>query len=152
MIKLLFTRTRGPFSWLIRWGTRSQWSHCDCVLPEGDVLGALFWRGVVRRPYAEALRHATQVGRADLPCDDPDRFYAFLSGQLGKPYDRAAIIGIGLADRHWARQDAWICSELQAAAAAAVGIDIQVEDPALLTPRDLWISPLLRNRDLEGAQ
>lgn len=150
MIELIFTRSPLPFGLLIRWGTRSAWSHVAAVSPDGSrVLGAKFFQGVCWEPIEAARHWQTKIGHATLPAADEDSFWGFLEAQIGKPYDKLAIIGIGLADRHWAREDAWICSELIAAAAMAAGTPVQAEEPCMLTPRDLWISPEITDRSEE---
>lgn len=144
MIQLLFTSGVGPASRLIKWGTRSEWSHIDVVYPgQKAVVGALFFRGVAERSMDDAVRYATKVGYGWLEVPDEVAFWQFLGHQLGKPYDRLAILGFGMAQRNWQAGERWICSELVAGAALAGGKVLQREVLNLIAPRDIWISPAL---------
>jgi hypothetical protein len=124
MITLSLVTSENWFSRAIRNITWSPVSHIDIVVPpktfpdypEGGYLGALCDGGVKLRPwnYYKNLTHRF-VGTVD--CDDvvTNKVLQFAYNQIGKPYDYSAILGI-LIHRDIYNPDAWICSELVAAA------------------------------------
>ncbi len=56
-------------------------------------------------------------------------FYAYLNAQIGKPYDKTAITAF-VFNRDWREEDAWYCSELQAAALEDAGLSHPLYLPA----------------------
>jgi uncharacterized protein YycO len=75
---------------------------------------------------------------ATTPEQDRD-FYAFLYSQIGKPYDRMAILGF-IVGRDWMDPGAWICSELLCAAAQSADImQPLVLTANRITPNDLTL-------------
>lgn len=102
-------------------------SHVDCLLPSGLLLGARSDRvggvpaGVRIRPQSYA--NFTRVEVMDVPstAQQTRAFHRFLIKQIGKPYDHQAIFAFAL-NRDWREDDAWICSELQAAALEHAGV------------------------------
>lgn len=111
---------------LIGWFSAGHYSHVDAVMPYG-LLGArndsVGGRppGVQIRPfdYTQFIR----TMRITVPCSAGQYIgrNAFLREQLGKPYDRLAILAFAF-NRNWRDQGAWYCSELQAAALEHAGI------------------------------
>lgn len=146
-VTLQFSVCEDVGSWLIRQYDHGPWSHVDCVLPGGGLLGARDDRvggapsGVQIRPngYINFLR--TQ--RIILPCPETSQeaFYGFLRGQLGKPYDQTAIAGF-VFQRDWRETDSWFCSELQGVALESAGIfPHKLATPtAKLTPSGLYLA------------
>jgi hypothetical protein len=69
-----------------------------------------------------------------------ETFFAFLTSQIGKPYDALAIVSFA-AGRDWQAPDSWFCSELQAAALAACGLfpERLAVGFSHITPRDLLL-------------
>lgn len=130
---------------LIKFGTRSDWSHVDAVLPDGTLLGARIDGGVQIRqpgyaPFTKTVRYSVSTPVAD-------HFYEILKTQIGKPYDWRAIIAFGLGNRDWRSQDKWFCSELQIWAAEKANFFSQnlLITVDRLSPRDhlLLFSPWL---------
>jgi hypothetical protein len=76
----------------------------------------------------------------DAAPDVCDRFQDFLRSQLGKPYDKTAILAF-VAARDWQEKDSWFCSELQAAALVACGwfASPLATEFNHITPRDLLL-------------
>jgi hypothetical protein len=106
-------------------------------MPSGDLCGARSDRvghvppGVqLRPPFYENWKERVVVGLKAIDPAEERRFYNFLHDQLGKPYDTTAIWGF-VSGRDWRDQDAWFCSELQAAALETAGVL-----PSLYTPRN----------------
>lgn len=129
--------------YLIRYGTRSRWTHVDAVLPDGSLLGSTLDGGVQIRPPTYAKFSETLTTYIETDC--ADRFYEKLHSQIGKPYDWRAIISFGLGERDWRETDSWFCSELQIWAMEQAGFfdrQLLVQENRL-SPRDqlLLFSP-----------
>ncbi len=139
MITVRFSANRTFGSRIIRAATWSEFSHVDFVLPSGSLLGAAAIGGVALR---EARADCTRV-RA-FRVDAPARVLAAAIDQLGKPYDWAGVVGMGL-HRDWQEDDSWFCSELVAWAFQAAGRPLLRADHLhRITPRDLLLSPMLK--------
>ncbi len=139
MVSLLFSRGSGPVAWWIRWWTKSAFSHvAPCI---DDVVYDAFWStGVTRR--AKRALHPNEV-EVELPGADADYWKAWLDQQVGKPYDKASIIVIGLTKRspHWlhvyvSRQGEWICSRLAATVAGMETYSWGLQGPP--SPQDVY--------------
>ena len=114
------------FGQMIEWMSAGEVCHVDAVVGD-NLVGAQMDpcggcpSGVYDRPpsYVDGcVRY-----RVTLPAtpEQETEWLAFLRAQYGKPYDRACIAGF-VAGRDWHDPNAWICSELQAAALEAAGI------------------------------
>jgi len=135
VIQLQFVAERSVGSATIAWFSSGYLSHVDAVIDDvaltalgsrlpinaapGWLLGSRGDRrprsGVqVRRPDYAAFSRRLLVTVPATP-EQRARFWQFQRAQLGKPYDRLAILGF-LLDRRWRDDDAWFCSELQARA------------------------------------
>jgi hypothetical protein len=106
-----FSTSHDIFGFVVRYGTRSKWSHVDAVLPNGSLLGARFRDGVQIRP-SDYIKFPTSM-RVCVETPYADKFYEVLLTQIGKPYDWRAIAAFAFGDRDWRDPDAWFCSELQ---------------------------------------
>src|SRR6185437_9040803 len=127
MIRLQFVCEAALSSQAIAWFSAGHFSHVDAVLSSGFLLGARDDAvggqppGVRIRP-PDYLRWSRRVVMTVHASPQQTRaFYDFLHGQLGKPYDRAAIWAFAF-NRDWRERDSWICSELQSAAGEHAGI------------------------------
>ena len=121
-------------------------SHVDSVLPDGSLLGARsdVVMGVpagvqIRPPGYEAWSRFERI-ELNVAEDVSSRYYAFLQGELGKPYDKTAIAAFPLR-RDWRETGSWFCSELACAALEASGFFPKPlgEDANHITPRDLLL-------------
>lgn len=125
-------------SWAIRFGTHSDFSHVDVVLPSGDLLGARSAGGVqIRKPDYTQF---SLIRRVVIPCSDDEgqAYYEFLRAQVGKPYDWKGVVGFAV-NRDWRATDCWFCSELDIAAKEVAKI-IKVATPASrITPNDDYL-------------
>ena len=138
--RLLFSTSNSPFSALIRAATWSHWSHVAIVDGE-TVIEATATAGVVRTPLWRALARSKHYALVDLPCADPLAAIAAAAGEIGKPYDYSAILGLALR-RDWQEDDAWFCSELVAWAFDVSGQPlIRAEMARRITPHHLWLLP-----------
>lgn len=139
MIKLRFVLGRGWASSAIAIFSAGHLSHVDAIMPDGTLFGArsdniggapgVEWSGVRTRP--NPYEAVAKVVTFEIPAapDQERAFYSFLKKQDGKCYDHLAIVAFAF-NRNWRDDDAWYCSELQAAA---------LEDAAILT-KTLFLS------------
>src|SRR3954467_6522501 len=114
MITLRFVSHPGPFDLLVKAAQLGYWAtHIDALLPDGRFISSRFWDGVQIRPedYDAGKFTREQWIRIVTTKDEETRFYDFLNGQVGKPYDALAIVAF-LAGRDWQAPDSWFCSEL----------------------------------------
>ena len=117
-------------------------THVEAVMPDGTLLGAHYEGGVqARRPGYDAGKIRREL-LVSIPADAAmtDAFHAFLRAQLGKPYDKRAILAFVLG-HEWQDPAAWFCSELQAAALAACTwfVSALATEFSHITPRDLLL-------------
>lgn len=137
-VRVMFSTTRWPLSVAIRAATWSRWSHVALVDGE-TVIEAVAVHGVRRAPLGEAMARAAEVAFVDLPARDPAAVIAAAAGQLGKPYDYAALLGLALR-RDWQTSAAWFCSELVAWSFDAAGQPLlRAEVVRRVTPQHLWM-------------
>lgn len=134
MVRLRFVLGKARSSRLIAWFSSAHLSHVDVVMPNGKLLGARSDNvgggdGVLERP--NPYEEVASIVYFDVPAtlQQEALFYRFLADQLGKPYDHLAIFAFFL-NRNWRDEDAWICSELVAAALEYAGIMPTVYLPA----------------------
>ncbi len=119
---ILLFKGRGFISRLIRWQTRSQYSHAAIMLPCGRVLEA--WQGEGVR--IKWLRDWCDVDRfrvTDMTEEQWETAIAFARAQIGKKYDYRGVWRF-LSRRKPARDDRWFCSELVFASLAAAGVKL----------------------------
>lgn len=142
MIVLQLVTTNDISSRLIRYGTWSDYSHVDFVLPNGQLLGAHLNGGVqAREPNYETF---TKKLRAVV--DAPDHVLVAAMSQIGKKYDWTAITDfVTRKKRNWREDDSWFCSELVAWAFEIARFPIlnTAVDMWRITPRDILLSPLV---------
>lgn len=130
-IKLQFVCEASLSSEAIAWFSQGHFSHVDAILPDGTLLGARNDKvggkpsGVQIRPQGYANFSTKVVMSIPAVPSQEALFYAFLTAQVGKPYDTKAIWAF-VANRDWRQTDSWICSELQSAAGEAAGITPQL--------------------------
>lgn len=123
---------------LIRWRTGSRFNHCDFVLPDGTLLGAVPGVGVTR--HSVGAEKAFALYEVEI-----ENGYEYAISQMRKPYDFGAIVGLGLPfPRNWQSDDKWFCSELLAASLFKAGMPVVSSQSWGVTPRDLLLSPLFK--------
>lgn len=141
-INLQFSATGGPISRLIRWRTKSHYSHVDFVLPDGTLLGAQFKAkggdGVKIRPanYAKFIR----IGfyHVDVPDAVGESVIAWAKSQIGKPYDLEGALGIFFGQRNWHEDDSWFCYELIAEAFDQAKFPLVTQPVNLVLPQMIF--------------
>lgn len=138
-MNIVFARKPTLGSWLIRFGTWSQWSHC-AILADAKVIDATMQHGVAERPFVEFVSEYPDHLMVSVECDESQAL-AFARSQIGKPYDWLAIVGF-VFRRGWSCGDKWFCSEFVEAALKAGGRQRFREELPRITPRDVWaVSP-----------
>lgn len=150
MTKVTFLSYRGSglAGTLTRWQTRSPYAH-TAILFDGVVWEAKIGKGVVKRMFGNldllADRFSIEVNEYQFGMG-----YAWLSEQLGKPYDLMMVLRF-ISRRQEAREAAgkWFCSELAFAFAVKMGVRLlERVEPWEVSPGLLTKSPLLA---FEGA-
>ena len=133
-----------PLSRLIRWQTRSIYSHI-AISHEGQVVEALGTRGrvVLAENYRQYHTPGTVVDVLDVPGVDPDLAWDFALEQVGKPYDYRAIVKF-VTRRPATENGRWFCSELASAACSAGGVELLRIPHHESSPRDVVASPAVR--------
>lgn len=127
-VTIYFTkRPWNPVSWAIRWSLpasrfkMARASHSMIRIGD-DFVHASMLNGVIRQPFADAMKGQRIVATREYLVPDIDAGLAWLQGQIGKPYDWKGAFGIALDPyRDWREDDSWFCHELCAGFLAASG-------------------------------
>lgn len=127
-------------SWLVCQKTGCAFSHCDFLMSDETLLGALPNHGVQVRKPEDLLKF-----KRSLILEAPvENGWEFAKTQIGRPYDWGAIIGMGIPfPRDWHDDSRWFCSELIIASLLEAGLTITSPNAWGVSPRDLLLSPLL---------
>lgn len=141
---VLLQRGRGWIGRLIRWQTRSPYSHAAIWDPDIGLLEAREFRGVRICPDQEVpweeLEGYTVTGAT---ADEWAQVSRFLSLRLGYPYDYLAVARF-VSRKTDARDERWFCSELVYQAFLAAGMPLlRTPDAWRVSPGLLGLSPLL---------
>lgn len=146
---LLFSDSPGIGSMVIRWFTRSKWSHVDIVLSDKldsdtPIVGALASGGVTKYYLGDRMEKATRASAVRINCTPEigNKAIDWLETQIGKKYDWGAIFfAIGF-NRDWRSEEDWFCSELGATFALKCGMPVVDADVHYrVTPQDIYNSP-----------
>lgn len=126
-MRLQFSQLHDIGSEAISWFSHGAgYSHVDGITDDGRLLGARsdvrmgVPAGVQIRPNNYAPFSRTLIVTVHLTPAEETEIWQFLNAQIGKPYDKEAIVGF-IAGRDWHNPAAWFCSELYAAALENVG-------------------------------
>jgi uncharacterized protein YycO len=134
---------------LIRWFTRSEYSHAAWVEKSGKTWES--WEpGGVRTVPSPLVGHDPRTpidfffvqGMDELSAQIVSDFFA---KHLGKPYDFWGVIGFISRRSRQVGDPRWFCSEILIEALRAGGINILAArlESYKVTPRDVAVSPLL---------
>ena len=134
---------------IIRWFTRSEYSHAAWVEVSGKTWES--WEpGGVRTVPSPLVGHDPRTPIDFFFVQGMDEISAqlvtdFFRRQLGKPYDFWGIIGFLSRRSRRACDPRWFCSEILIEALRAGGLHILSNrlDSYKVTPRDVAVSPLL---------
>lgn len=142
MIKLHFCRSNTPVGLLIQLATFCRWNHVaievNGTVYEADMLG-----GVRALPVARFRSMWAETEAREIEVADKVAAFRFLQDQLGKPYDRMAILAMPF-NRDWQDPEKWFCSELAAGFLVNGGHQSFFMEKHRIWPRDLWtVAPWL---------
>lgn len=143
-VKIQFSTQHCWDSSVIRRVTWDGDSHVDMVLPpDGLLLGARLSGGVQIREPKYSTFTSCHLKSIEIPEENAQRVYDAAISQIGKPYDKMAILNFALhRKRDWRETRSWICSELIAwvfeeAGWPLINPEIPVDH---ISPRDLKLS------------
>ena len=132
-------RSGGLLGALIRWQTRSPYSHASMLI-EGKHYESVAGKGVVRSPLSKSAELFLVDGIDDTSAA------SFVDKQLGKGYDYSSVLRFvsrKQASRKSSRK--WFCSELVYATCQKGGIELlRAVAPWEVSPGMLSRSPLLK--------
>lgn len=138
-------RTGGWMSRLIKWQTRSEYSHASLVLPDDTVLEALQGKGVIHGRSIRSVKE--QVDLFEVACGVPvtEAALTFAKAQIGKGYDWTMVIRFLTRQPESRKQSKkWFCSELVYASFAEAGWPLLRDTaPWEVSPELLSKSPYL---------
>lgn len=142
---VLLFRGRGFVSRLIRWQTRSCYSHAALLLPDGRVVES--WQGAgVRITRLEDWQDVDVFDVAGMTPAQWERAIAFALRQVGHGYDYWAIVRF-ISRERMPENNRWFCSELVFAAIEDGGVRLLERIKAwAVSPGELRVSPLLIQR------
>jgi hypothetical protein len=142
-ITLQFVEGSGLGAGMIKWFGHGKYSHVDCVLPDGKLLGARSDR-VGGKPPGVQIRPASYLGkektlRVKIPCTGQQEhfFYRFLYTEIGRAYNKLGIVAFFFAT-DWTTEGNYFCSQLATKALQEVNLFENLSEPAnKIDPDDL---------------
>lgn len=140
--RVLLFRGRGVISTLVRWQTRSIYSHAALLLPNGQILES--WQGAGVRVRSLSDWSGVDCFRVQgMTGDQWGQALRFAYRQIGAGYDYISVARF-VSRRNAPDNGRWFCSELVAAALQVAGVQLLARvDPAEVSPAMLSWSPLL---------
>ena len=142
--RVLLFRGHGIVSGLIRFQTRSEFTHAAILMPDGDIVEA--WQGKgVRVTRLDSYKGVSAFDVEGVTPEQWERVIEFCLAQVGKGYDYQCVAQFITRRRaSLSSQERWFCSELVFAAFLSIGVVLLDRvSPANVSPRDLSISPKL---------
>lgn len=143
---VLLFRGRGIISTLIRWQSRSQYSHAALLMPDGRIVESWQGAGVRTKPVTDwtDIEAYDVAGMSDHQWDLALDFAMELEGH---GYDYRAVLRF-VSRRPAADNERWFCSELVFAALQSAGVDLLSRiSAAAVSPGMLSLSPRLIRRE-----
>lgn len=143
---VLLFRGLGIASALIRWQTRSRYSHAAILLPGrgGTIIESWQWDGV----RTKTLTDWDGIDVYDVAGMSPEKWHRAISwaqSHIGAGYDWTGVMRFLSRRRvHW--DDKFFCSELVFAAMCFAGVRLLKAHPAEVSPGLMALSPLLTKR------
>lgn len=140
-MKLIFFRTKSPYSWIIRFVTAGEggfslahgWSHVGVVSPDGTVMVDSQAPYGVRDPVSLASVTTGVYAFGEIATPNEEAGYQWARYQVGKRYDFLALLGYLVPQwltnaltsrRDWQDDTCWFCSEFAGAAAIQGGASL----------------------------
>ena len=147
MMKILAYQGKSFISKLIRWQTRSKYSHIAVELDDGTIVEAWASYGVIHNSFSYAHKPGTPVDVYRIKgLLDSVKAEEFLLEQVGKKYDWKSVFRF-LWHTPASKNDKWFCSELAETALAKGSVELQRGNYSEHSPRDTAMSPLLEYED-----
>lgn len=146
-MKIALFKGEGLFSRLIKWQTRSPYSHAAIIDENGALWESREGFGVrVTTNAADAINCSVDLFDVEMTDAQRHSVAEFLRGQLGKKYDWTMVLRfISRRQASRSQSEKWFCSELVFAAFKKAGIDLLGRtEPWECSPGLLARSPLLR--------
>ena len=136
---LVFSRNGGIISRLVRFFTRSDWSHVDLYDPSTQtVIGAMPPSGVREISLSDLLATSSHVVAVTYTGICPKKLLAYARSKIGASYDWRALAGF-VTKSMLDNPAKYFCSELVAKAFAAGGCPIVIdEDHIKATPDSVY--------------
>lgn len=132
-LTLIFARVDKPISMLIRFVTRSSWSHVGIV--DGDwVYESVGGYGVVKTPLDVFIKRYDVTQQAYIDVRSRRKVIAKAQSLLGKKYDTKGALGY-MFGRDWNTPDYFQCAEYVDEAIELVRKDKQWK----MTPEFFWM-------------
>lgn len=151
-MKVVLFKTKGFVQSLIKWQTRSKYSHAAILTSDGVLIESTTPGGVraianwKQTPDAELFGIGGVIDFVPVVTDKQENSaIAFLSAQIGKPYDYLMVARFVSRLQESRRSSGkWFCSELVFAALQKAGITLLRDtEPWEVSPGLLARSPLL---------
>ncbi|MGL5329086.1 MAG: YiiX/YebB-like N1pC/P60 family cysteine hydrolase [Peptostreptococcaceae bacterium] len=128
---------------LIRWFTRSQYSHCGlCISDDGIHLWHTEFNMGLRLTHLMYPSDKMEVYRVNVSYDH-EKLYDFILANIGNKYDFMEIFKVIFRCKKAETDSEYICSELIRAAYRHVGIELVDESINVCTPKDIAESKYL---------
>lgn len=145
---ILFFKRESGMSKIIRWFTKSLYSHVAICVSSDMNLVIEATAGLVRAADIRTLVGPYDVYRANESYDR-DKVISFLVSKLNLKYDYAGVVYLGLLKllrlkrkaNTFQRDKDWFCSELVAEAFEAGGLILVPGAASILSPKDISESP-----------
>lgn len=146
-ITICLHRGTGAISRLIRWQTRSEYSHASMILGSGLFIEAREFIGVrALQSLTAPAGEEVDLFHVEMSATQMEEAADFALAQLGKPYDYTMVARfVSRRDASRASSGKWFCSELVYASLQVAGVSLLRDtQPWEVSPGLLARSPLLR--------
>lgn len=145
MLRVGLHKSVGLVSTLIKWQSRSVYSHASLILPDDTILESMQGQGVVHNRSLISCADTTDVCEVVGLASVHAAAQRFAEAQLGKPYDYTMVARF-VSRRPETRKSSgkWFCSELVFASFASAGLPLLRDTEAWeVSPGLLAKSPYL---------
>lgn len=144
--RIVLFRGRGIISALIRWQTRSDYSHAGILMPDGRIIEA--WQGKgVRVKWLSDWCDVDLFGVHGMTPEQWQAAIGYCKAQIGKKYDYRGVFRF-LSRRKVPADDRWFCSELVAKALEVAGVKLfNYIDASEIAPGMIACSPMTYDAD-----
>ncbi|GAB3761293.1 hypothetical protein [Spirosoma pomorum] len=122
---------------LITFWTESAWTHCEILLnyPRPLAVSSRPATGVTAKTWEEVLTSPDIWDLYDVPVSSPESLWAFLLGEMGKPYNWTGLVMGHVVGATQLNPNGWFCSELTYATLSQYAlIDLPLREPAHVSP------------------